>query len=268
MASIAERLEKQNTQPGLKRLNVTSKGPGNEKILENIKANIDRDVKVLHGLLPINSERLNFAAGGPSLKKKLSALKKRQKRGEKIFTVNGTQDYLIKNGIIPFATVFVDTSEIIADIFTPDKRVKYYVASMCHPKVFEKLEGHDVTMWHAQHNIGERDIIGDVLMVGGGCTVGLRSINLAFTLGFRDFHLYGYDSSFDGKRHAYDQQVDNNKIDIVCKDRTFSTTLDMAAQAQDFQNLILNHGHLFKLQTHGDGLLPYLHKHIGENNAS
>jgi hypothetical protein len=251
----------------LKKLNAISKGPGREIILENVQANKDRDLKCLLYLLPPNAERLNIVAGGPSLKKYVKKLKRRK---DKIITVNGAHDYLIKKGVIPWATAFLDPDPILTGMFTPHKDVKYYVSSMCHPSVFEKLDGHDVVMWHAEQGVGEDKILGDVLRISGGCTVSLRCINLGYTLGFRDFHIYGLDSSFSGAHHAYKQDEREDILDVYCKGRKFTTTIALAAQAQDFQNLYKRFGYLFKLSVHGDGLIPHMfkHMHIGDNNAS
>ena len=41
-------------------------------------------------------------------------------------------------------------------------------------------------------------------MIGGGTSVGLRTIFLGYVLGYRTFHLHGNDASFRGlETHAY-----------------------------------------------------------------
>ena len=49
-----------------------------------------------------------------------------------------------------------------------------------------------------------------VHLIGGGTTVGLLAMSLAFLRGFRKIHLYGFDSCYRGdEHHAYAQNLND-----------------------------------------------------------
>jgi hypothetical protein len=100
-----------------------------------------------------------------------------------------------------------------------------------------------------------------VNLISSGTTVGLAAMAIVYTLGFRDIHLYGYDSSFEGEHHAYPQSSNDDDvvIDAVAGERTFKTTPWMVKQVQEFQTLALNLAELgCSIEVHGDGLLPHV----------
>jgi SAM-dependent methyltransferase len=100
-------------------------------------------------------------------------------------------------------------------------------------------------------------------LVGGGTTVGLSAMVLAYVLGYRKIHLYGYDSSYrEDRSHAY-YQFDPQSIPCVSTvaGRSFHTSLAMAKQAELFPQLsdsLIDLGCLITLR--GDGLLPWTSK--------
>jgi hypothetical protein len=94
-------------------------------------------------------------------------------------------------------------------------------------------------------------------IVGGGTTVGLSAMVLAYVLGYRKLHLYGYDSSYRAEAtHAYAQH-DPQRVDCVATvaGRKFRTSLAMAKQAELFPTLadsLIDLGCLITIR--GDGL--------------
>ena len=58
-------------------------------------------------------------------------------------------------------------------------------------------------MWHALSNVGEKKVLQGRLLVGGGTTSGLRTFNLAYLMGFKRFHLYGFDSCNKDEESKY-----------------------------------------------------------------
>ena len=94
---------------------------------------------------------------------------------------------------MPSAYVMVDAREFNArfvEKVIPD--CKYFIASQCHPSVFDKLPKERTYIWHTT-----AESINDLLAkeyknwypVPGGSTILLRTIPLFRMLGFKRFHL-------------------------------------------------------------------------------
>jgi len=160
-----------------------------------------------------------IVGGGPSLRT-VKALEP-----GRIVALNGVHDYLLAKGVKPWGMVICDPREDNARfVRNPQPGVLYFIASQCHPAVFDALEGFDVVLW----NNGTLDAITPPVLneiygrsttiVGGGTTVGMRALELGWVMGFRSFHLYGMDSCLSGDvHHAYEQSVRGGTTDEVVK---------------------------------------------------
>lgn len=179
-------------------------------------------------------------AGAPSIKDKIEEI-----RGLDImtFSCNGTHDYLVEQGIAPDFFVMLDGRPCNDFAKAPQDDCVYFLASQCHPKVFDRFNEHKVVVWHTEHEWlpkkvierCNRDHFGYVSAKG---SVGLTAIGLAYTLGFTEFHLYGFDSSFDESQHPY-QQPQNSHDEIIeheVNGKIFKSTPTLSAQVWNFIN--------------------------------
>lgn len=149
-----------------------------------------------------------MCAGGPSLEKEIATITRMALNGGTIFAVKSAHDRLIAAGIPPFACILLDPRGHVKEfIDKPHPRVNYIVASMCHPSVFKTLQSGGARTWlyHAAVGAGENQIVGssfmsqgNVVMLAGGCSSATRGMMIAFLLGFRKLHLFGYDLCYDG----------------------------------------------------------------------
>lgn len=213
-----------------------------------------------------------IVGGGPSLKENLAEIKLRQDNGQKIFATNNTFKFLKDNGITADFHVMLDARPENAE-FVPDEGVCYY-ASQCHPNVFEKAQ--NVNIWHSMAD-GINEILGNdprpTSFVGGGSSVGLKSMSLAYLLGYRQLHIYGMDSSYrEEEGHAYAQKLNENEkvISVTLSDRQFKAAPWMVTQVEEFQALapqLVDLGCI--LTIHGDGLLQHMAQvGIGESDPN
>lgn len=160
------------------------------------------------------------------------------------------------------------------DVVRHARRATYLLASQVHPDVYDRLEAQraDIQQWHA----GGADVLKalGIRGVGGGGTVLTRAVPIAFEMGFRQFHLYGVDSSYaeDGAHHAYPQALNDGAETVEVftphKRTRFVTTGALAEQAQQciaqwqsFEQF----GCEFRV--YGEGLLPTLWREAKEHKA-
>jgi hypothetical protein len=101
---------------------------------------------------------------------------------------------------------------------------------------------------------------GGYALIGGGASVGNSALCLAYVLGYRSMHLYGYDSSHrEDESHAYEQSMNRfiPTVNVEWAGKTYKTSVAMKAQAEKFQltaQALKREG--CTLRIHGDGLLP------------
>lgn len=239
-----------------------------EVIAAQTEATMARGLPMIWDMPGIGKEKgvpLALAAGGPSLRTTMRELHDYQGQAGNVVACGSSHDYLVTNGIVPRYCVVCDPDAISADFLTrASPGTVYLIASCCHADVFDALYDRRVFVWHSAGMCGrDRD-----RMIAGGCTVTLKTINLAIVLGYSDLHFFGFDSSFaDGDEHAYAHSFGPREtIDIRVNGtgRVFKTSTEFLAQAQHFQEMLASEGHLFTATVHGDGMIAEMMR-VGAN---
>lgn len=203
-----------------------------------------------------HGRRLSVAAGGPSLADTYQDL------DGTVVAVNGSLGWLLDRDVTPFAVGIMDPGEHMADLIRRHPKVLYFVASVCDPSLFDHLEGCNIYVWHPSPVPGLeqelRDRGGPWMTVGGASTMGVRWLNLGYTLGFRRFALHGIDSSFrDQASHAYPDKQDGRGEMVI---DGHLTKLNFLAQVTDFFRTLERFSQTdmdpVGIEVYGDGLLP------------
>ena len=236
------------------------------EIFANVKAAVSRDLPVLHVSDPHDRVAV-IVGGGPSLKRQLAHLDAHKAQGHEIFTLNGTMGALHSAGIRSDYYVMLDARPVNLPFLDHLEADHFLIASQCAPAAFDKLTGEDVTLWHPNYP-GLAEYIGDddCALIGGGTTVGLQAISIAYAMGYRQIHIYGFDSSYSGDEgHAYVQHQNDNdpRAEYWVAGEKFIAAPWMARQAMEFQEASrqLADGDA-ELYVHGDGLLPAIAKRM------
>lgn len=233
-----------------------------EQMLENMKSSISRGLPEVKFCLNHNTI-LSICGGGPSIEDTYQQLE------GYVACVNGSLQWLIEKGGAPnaqgYACGVCDAGDHIADSIAVHDDVRYYVASICHPKVFDKLKDNDVRLFHVTPaSTGSEEEITNLLnmeydewiAIGGGCTMGLRWFNLGYYLGFRRFYGHGLDSSFrDNNSHAYPDRADRKNW---MKYEGRWTRPNFMAQVHDFAEMLEVFHDInpdIEIKIFGDGLL-------------
>lgn len=191
-----------------------------------------------------------------------------------VMTVNAAHDWLLSKGVKPNIHVLFehDVEEVETSLGgQPDKDVVYYICSHCDKKVFDRLEGFRQVLWHAfcpaqgyQQEIDK--LYPKEFMVSGGYATFFRSLTIGTILGYRQFDLFGVDSSFEDSSHLTGYQIADVEPQVKVwgvtptEMREFKTQGGLAFQANEFMEFCrVNHSGL-RIKVHGDGLLKYLHQ--------
>jgi hypothetical protein len=238
-----------------------------QQFVDNIATNLCR------GLPTLQTRRAIVVGGGPSVADHVDDIKRHQAKGWEITAVNGAHDWLIGQGITPDACVLMDATEALINVVKrPSTGCRYYVASQCHPQVFERLKGFDVMLWHARLDAEADEQIWasdpDATIFAAANTAGLHALAINYTLGVKKLRVYGMDSSHSrGADHAYDnsQQHHSDEIEFFFKGERFLSTGTYAAQAEMFARFWPQYFRLgMRIDVVGDGLLPAMARHEKE----
>ena len=117
-----------------------------------------------------------------------------------------------------------------------------------------------VIVWH-DANAG-RMLPDSKLLIGGGTTMGIKSLTAAYALGYRSIHAFGLDSSHRfTEHHAYRQPLNDGEpvVDVTVDGRSFQASPWMLGQVKNFgmyANKLADLG--CTIVIHGDGLLPWV----------
>lgn len=213
-----------------------------------------------------------ICGGGPSLKEYIGEIRTRYEAGQHIIALNNVGHYLKSEGIMPHAQVILDARESNASFVGPHGVV--YVASQCHPEVFRRA-GSQAVLFHPflDEIAPEIPKVKPIWLIVTGPVVGLCALNLFHTLGYRKFHLYGYDSSERaGEMHAYRQDesdAESKRLEVWCDGQRYVTQFAFYQQAKDFPVHASNLADAGSIITvHGDGLLPAVARVMARDQAA
>jgi hypothetical protein len=204
-------------------------------------------------------EQLHVVANGPSARDYFA-----QKPAGRSLAVNGALGEFLRRGRLPTFWAACDGQEKVAD-FIPDdppRGIRYLVCSRCHPRVFEKLKGRDVMIWHVKDEGAQGR-----LRIAQSCSVTMTAAWLFIRKGVTDFDFWGWDGCWiDGEHHAGAGEVSEDLVNInfggeaigdeIVGGRTFQTTRSWAAESVAAEQFFHLAEYLdLRVTIHSDGLM-------------
>lgn len=207
--------------------------------------------------------------GGPSLTNYINDLNKYNCK----IACGSVHDYLVGKGVIPEYCMVIDPDPIMAKYLTKESPTAYLIASQCSPEVIKLLQSRyaEVYLCHAS---GTKEFNDEMFpdkqnMVPGGCTVGTRAILAAVAMGYKNIHLYGFDSCLtEDKHHAYnfvEPEVENKLLGDITEisldhpdSPKFRVAGYMLAQIFDFQKILEVYAGTLNIEVFGGGPLAEL----------
>jgi SAM-dependent methyltransferase len=230
-----------------------------EQVDANIRANSQLDVPWLERQ-DAHDRIAAICGGGPSLWATLDTIEAMADRGAAVFGLNGASALISRDVKVDYQ-VIIDAQQVTSSLVDPDAKHRLY-ASHVHPSTAADAD----RFFHLNFD-GVEDLLppekveeGGYTLVGGGVSVGITALVVAYVLGYRKLHLFGYDSSNrEGATHAYKQWWNEGipQIDVTWGDRTFRASMPMKLQAEAFPRFaaqLIEEG--CEITVHGDGLLP------------
>ncbi len=234
---------------------------------EHIRTNLKRGLPHSPPAQPHDLE-ICIVAGGASLSRQIGNIRKAKRRGASVMAVNGTHNFLIKQGIVPSALIVMDSREDdrnLEMVSRPHEDVTYFLASQCDPRLFDAVADHQCFIWHSAASLPWAELFDEAdvehPLMQGGTTVGMKALTFAMYLGFRKFHLYGFDSCIwkNDRHHAYKQTLNDQDVDaaipLFIGDREFKCSGWMVRQVEDFKEFCDAWGGKVFLRVHGDGAI-------------
>lgn len=225
---------------------------------KNIKAACERNLPWLQ-IKPVHDKQAVIVSGGPSIDRTIEEIEWRRSLGQAVIAVNGSAKWLNDRGIIPDIHVVIDARPENSRFVTESVACCRFLASQCDPSVFNASTS---TVLFHMNTEGISSLIPkdrEANLISSGTTAGLAAMAVAYTQGYRALHLHGFDSSYEGKHHAYLQPENDGDIplDVAVNGQKFKAAPWMVKQAQQFQELALalaEDGVIITVA--GDGLLP------------
>lgn len=242
-----------------------------EDLARNIRANSAKDIPWI-GASPAHERRAIMVGGGPSAAHDVEYIRYLQRLGGAIFAINGASRWLGDHNIIADYQVIADAKPETASLVDPDA-ADHLFASQVNEATLSAAPL--PKLWH----LGTQDIEADFppekvkrggyALIGGGAATGNSALCLAYAMGYRTFHIFGYDSCHQGgASHAYPQPMNRfiPTVDVSFAGRTFTTSVAMKSQAEKFQmtsQALVQEG--CTLHVYGDGLLQHMYRTPAEN---
>lgn len=237
---------------------------------EELQANIKWNSSQKHPWLKagkVTTAPAVFVGGGPSVEDYVHEIIALQNMGATIFAMNGSSRWARARGIRVDYQVMADAREASAELVDTGAP-NHLFASQCHPATFAAAPA--PTLWHLE--LGsiealldqERVRKGGYVLIGGGSSVGNSALCVAFAMGYREMHIFGYDScQRDNRAHAYPQPLNEGMpcVHVIWNGKKFKAPLAMKAQAEKFQltsQALKQEG--CTLAVYGEGLLQEMYR--------
>lgn len=232
-----------------------------DQLLDHLKSAVKREIPHFFPS-PQHDHEIALIGSGPSIKGQVEEIRALKERGVYIMAIKAAHDFLIGHDIIPHMAIMVDPQPHIVKCFQkkrPD--VFYMVASQCNPLVFDYFSDSKAVLWHLlTGKEGEKEVFNKEIALGGGSTSGMRAMTLAWAMGFRKFHLFGYDSSLTDTTLKIDGTGVGEKevLTLWIDGREFKSNPAMSAQTTEFEKVMNSFKGQIQVRAYGDGAIPWL----------
>lgn len=240
-----------------------------EQMNANFFATLERGYTPINDQLGKFSGACSVVGSGPTIRETHKDLV-----GD-VLAVNGALKFLLEQGIVPKFSMIWDCDPICEKFAIPHPDVTYLIASRVHPKVFERLKGCNVLVWHAAGDLNIFELMNrpEVIakqpchepLINGGTAGVVRGLYLMAILGYTEVNIFGGDSCYseDGQTHAQGSLVAEKDITIAMGNDPpfyFRTTPEWCSQVEEYRAIYaIQTCSGMKLHVHGKSMLKHMH---------
>lgn len=181
-----------------------------QRVRDNVATNIKGDWMQVSPHVT-NDVDVMILCGGPSLADHVDTIKQLRAEGVKLVTLNGTYNWALEHDMLPSCQIIVDAREFnkrfVSPVAGPNPERNftgciYLMASQVDPAVLVGLPEDKTYLWHTTAE-EHREVLNARYErwygIPGGSTVALRAIPMLRQLGYRRFHMFGWDSCLQPK---------------------------------------------------------------------
>lgn len=238
-------------------------------LLDHVRSAMERDIRHFTPS-PQHDHEIVLVGSGPSIRNHVEDIRRLKENGAYLCAIKAAHDFLIGHDIVPHIALMVDPQPHIIKCFQKKRNdVEYFVASQCHPEVFDYFKDANVVLWHLlTGKEGEQEAIKGEVALGGGSTSGMRAMTLAWGMGFRKMHLFGYDScmiNYDPEKNKVQElkvdgslAKDGEPMKLWISGKTFYCNPAMAAQTTEFEKVMNAFKCQVQVRVWGEGAIPWL----------
>lgn len=214
--------------------------------------------------------------GGPSAADHIEDIKELQQAGATVFAMNGASKWARSHHIEVDYQVMSDAKHETHTLVDPHAMAHLFASQCDTVTVLAAVRGGRVpTIWHLETGEVEKSFKeiwkarnpelrrGGYVLIGGGATTGNSALCVAYAMGFRALHVFGYDSCHrNGESHAYRQAMNDliPTVEVEWAGKTYTASVAMKAQAEKFQitaQALRQEG--CSIRVYGEGLLQQMY---------
>jgi len=250
-----------------------------DHIINNVKENMALIPRWITKAKP-HDRKLVIVSAGPDIHKRKDKIIKMWREGADIAVVKHSLPTVVGWGVDPEYLVLLDPrtvdgisthgikrTDLLGDI---PPTMKVLVASMSDPSVTKHVLGktRNVWGWHAmtQALIKSEVFPPGSLLINGGTCAAWRALSLCQSLGYSEFHLFGFDFCYPESqidKTVKDEQGRPKYMEITIgkTGKKFWSTGELIAASQDAQYFFENSRQMgFRVWCYGEGIGPTIWK--------
>jgi len=252
-----------------------------DHIINNVKENLGLLGRWITKAKP-HDRKLVIVSAGPDIHKRKDKIIKMWREGADIAVVKHSLPTVVSWGVDPEYLVLLDPRDVAGISTHGIKRkdlmedippsTKVLVASMSDPSVTRHVmsKTKNVWGWHAmtQALIKSEVFPPESLLINGGTCAAWRALSLCQSLGYSEFHLFGFDFCYpEGQidKKAKDEQGRPKYMEITIGQtgKKFWSTGELVAASQDAQWFFENAKQMgIRVWCYGEGIGPTIWKLI------
>jgi 2-polyprenyl-3-methyl-5-hydroxy-6-metoxy-1,4-benzoquinol methylase len=243
-------------------------------LYDNMTANYAKGIPDIYALSNTKTGPVAIVGGGPSVDWQVHELRKLVAEGVPVIAIPRMYPWCIEHGITPTYVVSLDCSEEQEAGFAIIKpETTHLMAGLTRPALVDMIQakGAPIYIFDARDDRRIKTLRRDAgyevcTVINSGGTVVVTCIAAAFTMGYSDLHIFGFDCMFPNAEQTHAQGIAGKSVDqqlfLVdvngAKILTTPSFVEFARQALDLFGVAHNEGILKSVKVYGESLITHM----------